>query len=599
MGKQSKIKKERRRQRDVAEARNPLGAVTRYADALTVFGKEITPSEIVDRIKTFNWRDSLVRLAHLAAWVAHDPAGPMSAKVQRWARDALGTLTGSSNGLIAHAKAWAKSGDDAVVVHEEALDYVQHLVLLYGAEDGEAPGNSELLLWLLGAAQLMGGWEVEDGPDVTQTEALIAEQVRVARFNNSEDPLNLLVRTADMFGKRPFAGKLASAETWNAIEMAAFGRPFAEHFETRILPLYNQSLLWGKHEDELPVLEPEAWVKNTGAEAGKQIVDWLFAQSRTRDELVALIRAPMKGAAIPRAPTTLLYHLMVRLSDDRIAIASPWRILAHLRTGIWFAFMEGTKAVLGKNAAQDWTAAFGYMFEEWLRTVARYAATPAFKGRLILSAHPGSPDEIDDVVVLEGNTVVLFSAKARLVEKSVARDAKSKRMVMDWYQKFLFAEEQGAFRAGAVRQFDAVIQRIRSGAFPGMPRDCRIVPVLVTYDTLCEEYLLYEWIGEQCRALGLLQHPGVASLAITHVNDYERLLGRASRGLSLAGFFKAREGDWKGRRLQNQIGVTAPRDRLPQMEDRFVELMNSLATRLFGKPMSPEKVRRVIARSDS
>jgi hypothetical protein len=595
MGNQSKIKEARRRDRAAAEARDPLGAVSRYADALTVFGQEITPSEVIDRIKSFDWRNSFVRLAHLAAAVARDPAGPKSASMQRWARNALEALNGSSTRHIAHAKAWAKSGDDAVVVHEEALDYLQHLVLLYGAEDGEVPGDSELVLWLLGAAQLMGGWEIEDGSDVTMTEALIAEQVRVARFNNREDPLNLLVRAADMFGSPPFAGKLSNRDTWNAIERAAFGRPFAEHFETRILPWFSHSMRWGKSEAELPVLEPESWVKNTGA-AGKPIVEWLFSQSRTRDELAALIRAPMKGAAVPRAPTILLHHPMVRLSDERIAIASPWRILAHLRTGIWFAFMEGTKAVLGKNAGQDWTAAFGYMFEEWLRAVARHAVTPSFKGRLLLSEHPGSPDEIDDIVVLEGNTVILFSAKARLVEKSVARDAKSKRMVIDWYQKFLFAEEQGAFRVGAVRQFDAGIQRIRSGAFPEVPRNCRIVPVLVTYDTLCEEFLLYQWIGEQCRALGLLQQDGVAPLVIAHVNDFERLLGRASRGLSLAGFFKARDGDWKGRRLQNQIGVTRPHDRLPQLETRFVELMNSMSTRLLGKPMSSEKIRRVTSK---
>lgn len=592
MGKQSKIKAERRRQREVSEARNPLGAVARYADTATVFGRAITADEIIDRFRFYNWRDSLVRLAHVAATVAHDPAGPKSPIVQRWARDAIGTLNGTSTGLIAHAKAWAKSGDDAVVVHEEAVDYAQHLALLYCGEDGDSPGDSELVLWVLGASQLLGQWEVDDVPPVTQTEALIAEQVRVARFNNSEDPLNLLVRAADMFGKPPFAGKLSKPETWNAIEMAAFGRPFAEHFETRILPLYAESLHWGKAPDHLPVIDPRTWVRNIGA-AGDPIVEWCFAQSRTREQLITMTRSPMNGAVLPRAPSTLLHHPIVQLSDDRIAVASPWRILAHLRTGIWFAFMEGTKAVLGKNAAQDWTSAFGYMFEAWLRQVAQYAVTPAFKGRLILSQHPGSEDEIDDVVVLEGNTLILFSAKARLVEKSVARDARSKRAVMDWYDKFLFAEEQGAFRVGAVRQFEAGIARIRAGAFAGIPRDARIVPVLVTYDTLCEEYLLYERIAEGCRARGLLQDAAVAPLTITHVDDFDRLMARASRGLSLANFFRAREGDWKGRRVQSQLGPTAKEDRLPQLEVRFTELMNSVAMRLTGKGLGAEVLARV------
>jgi hypothetical protein len=224
------------------------------------------------------------------------------------------------------------------------------------------------------------------------------------------------------------------------------------------------------------------------------------------------------------------------------------------------------------------------MFEARLRGVARLAITPAFRGRLVLSEHPGSPDEIDDVVVLENNTLLMFSGKARLIEKSVAREAKSKRSVIAWYDKFLFAEEQGAFRAGAARQFQAGIERIRAGVHPEVPRDARIVPVLVTYDTMCEEYLLYEWIAERCRALGLLQQAGVAPITLAHVDDFDRLMARASRGMSLAEFFRRRDGIWKGRRVQTQLGPTVPDDRVPQHENRFRELMASVAKRLWAHP---------------
>ena len=40
------------------------------------------------------------------------------------------------------------------------------------------PSDSELVLWVLGAAQLIGEWNVED--EITTTEGLIAEQVRVS-----------------------------------------------------------------------------------------------------------------------------------------------------------------------------------------------------------------------------------------------------------------------------------------------------------------------------------------------------------------------------------------------------------------------------------
>lgn len=595
MGKRARLKAARKRDRELAEANNPLGAVARYADAETVFGRAIEADELIHHIKGFAWREGFIRLAHVAAAVANDNAGPKNPALQRWARDSLDALTGSSTTLIARAKWWAKSGDQAVVFHEEALDYAMHLVLLYGLDDGPCPSDCELVLWVIGCSQLIGKWEVDDSSNITASEALIAEQSRVARFNNGEDPLTLLVRVADLFGNRPFTGKLADPATWAAIEQKAFGRTFAEHFETRVLPWFSQSLRWGKSHDELPVIDPEAWVKKVG-ETGKQIVAWLWEQTRTREQLVDELRATMGSASVPRSPTTLLHHPLVKFSDDRIAVTSPWKILAYLRTGIWFAFLEACKSVLGKNGAQDWTSAFGYMFEKWLRSVARFAETKAFKGRLLLSKHPGSEDEIDDVVVLEGNTVVLFSAKARLVGKDVARDAKSKKMVIDWYRSFLFSEEKGAFRVGAVRQFDANINKIRAGAFPEVPKDARIVPVLVTYDTMCEEYLLYEWIQEQCTALGLLQQENVTPLSIAHVYDFERLFGRASRGLSLAQFFRDREGPWKGRRIQNQIGVTAPADRLKQLEGRFVELMDSMSMRRLGKPLSDKLKARVMRR---
>ena len=327
---------------------------------------------------------------------------------------------------------------------------------------------------------------------------------------------------------------------------------------------------------------PEQWVKNLGDE-GKAISQWVFDLAKSRDEIATLSRARMlPSGLLPRAPTALLRHPIVRLSEERVGVASPWRVLAHLRTGIWAAFLNGTKTVLGR--AQEWFPAFGYMFEEWLRKVASWAAGPMFRGRLVLPEFPGSADEVDDVVIVEGNTTFLFSAKARLVEEPVARHAKSVRMVMDWYEKYFFAAGDDDFRGGAARQFDSRIQRIRAGTYKHVPKDNRIVPILVTYDSLCEEFLLYEWLEERCKALGLLQQERVASLALAHVDDFDRLMARANRGLSLTEFFMEREFKWKSRRLQQQLGTYELEDRLPQVVAAFEALMNSVSVRLTGKP---------------
>ena len=162
---------------------NPLSAVGRFADARTVFGRAMTAEELVSRIRTFDWRDSFVRLAHLAAAVSRNRAGPRSREADLWARTALRGLTGTATSLIANARVWAASSDDAVVVHEEAIDFVQHLVLLHGAENHDVPSDAELVLWLLGAADFLGEWEQTDARPLSSTEQIMAEQVRVARFN--------------------------------------------------------------------------------------------------------------------------------------------------------------------------------------------------------------------------------------------------------------------------------------------------------------------------------------------------------------------------------------------------------------------------------
>lgn len=561
-----------------------MSAIHRFADAQTVFGQSMSPDELVARIRTFQWQGAFLRLAHLAARVARDHAGPASLAVGRWAREALLTLTGPAGSLIAHARAWAASGDDAAVVHEEAIDFVQHLVLLHGQEEGDVPGDAELVLWLLGASDSLGTWERADARKLSSNEEMIAEMARVHRFNNSGgDPLLLIVRIRELFGAPPFTGGLADPDIWSRIEHAAFGCSFAEHFETRVLPFFSESLSWGETEERLPLIVPGQWVRNLSAERAESISRWVFSHSKTREELVGVTRQRMRSdGLLPHAPTALLRHPIVRLLDDRVGIASPWRVHTHLTTGIWAAFMQATKDVLGAASAQEWSVAFGYRFEEWMRVIARHAATSGqFRGEVVLPEHPGSDDEIEDVVVIEGDTAVLFSGKARLMEESVARHARSRDAVIDWYSKFFFAPRDGKFRDGVVKQLSARVDTARAGQFePTLPRTHRIVPVLVTYDSLCEEFPLYEWLTEQCGQHGLLQQPDVAPLVLAHVDDFERLMGRAARGESIVAFMRERETSWADRRLNVQLGTTRAEERLPQLVHRFEELMDAMKGRL-------------------
>src|SRR5262245_54808097 len=197
MGRDERMKRARREGRIAETARNPLSTARRYVDCKTVFGGALPPSEMVERIKTWDWRNSFARLGALASSVVNDHSGPSSAALQQWARQKVLAFTGTGP-HIPRAHAWARSCDDAVVVHEEALDFLQHVVLMYGLEEGEVPKDTELVLWLIGAGDLLGEWEEDVARD--DDERLIAEMVRIARYNNNEDPVHLIVRIRELFG---------------------------------------------------------------------------------------------------------------------------------------------------------------------------------------------------------------------------------------------------------------------------------------------------------------------------------------------------------------------------------------------------------------
>jgi len=97
-----------------------------------------------------------------------------------------------TNTWLEHARRWARSNDGAIVVHEEVVDFVQHLVLLHGGESGGAPDDRQIMLWLLRAADHIGKWQSTS--DASADEQLIAEQVRASRFNNTEHPAYFAAR---------------------------------------------------------------------------------------------------------------------------------------------------------------------------------------------------------------------------------------------------------------------------------------------------------------------------------------------------------------------------------------------------------------------
>ena len=264
-----KGKKEQKKQaRRLAQLLHPMATIKYYADAAVAFGESASPQELIRNIATFEWRDSLVAFARLAAGAANDRQGTGSKTLERWARNALLRIDGTNAKAMAHVRAWARGNHDAIIVHEEAIDYVQNLILLHGGETGGGPDDRYMVLWLLIASNYIETWEQES--EAEPREEMIAKLVRVSRFNNSEDPVRLLVRVREMFASPPFAGKLADPTTWDSIQHAAFGRPFLDHLYACVLPLYGKCLSWKfENRDVFPVIDPLHWVRATGI-AGQQ-----------------------------------------------------------------------------------------------------------------------------------------------------------------------------------------------------------------------------------------------------------------------------------------------------------------------------------------
>ncbi len=233
----------------------------------------------------------------------------------------------------------------------------------------------------------------------------------------------------------------------------------------------------------------------------------------------------------------------------------------------------------------EWTRAFGLMFEEWLREVVDMAEIPKVAGTVLLPSHPGAADEIEDVVLFEKRGAVLFSGKSKMTRENVARQAQSRSKLIDWYEDFFFEPESKQFSAGAVRLLSANIDRIRAGDHePRMPRGTRLYPVLVSYDLLCEDVLLYEWIQARCQALGLLQQTAVAPLTIANIEEFEMLMFHAGEGKSVVSLLRDREGRWANRRLDVQLrSELVQRKRAPRLASRFDEIVNGMGLRLFGR----------------
>lgn len=580
-----------RRHRARQSARS-LAYARPYETGETMFGVDVPADFLLSRVRSFSWEASFCKLSKVAAVVAK--CGANSEKVRRLTVDPLSQLTGNDTAaaIIANAKrAVTERRQTLLVAHEQAISFLQHLVLLEGGDGDEVPGDPELSLWLAGIGSHLEQWKDDHGQYTTE-EDLIASMCHGLRFNNEPDAARLLVRAANLF-RKPDRNELAEPSLWKKLEIQAFSGPFQEFFESVLGPLFLLSKSWGDGDqgERNPVISLDRFFRETKVDEIKFPI-FLDRVSADRETLRTEIRKDLRPDGLPHAPTALLYRPFVRTAPGIYVAASPWAVQLQLKTGIWALFLAGMKQVSPKGSPDLWFRAFGGLLEDWCRLLASQAGKSHLcKVTFQMPESPGGVDEVEDVVAMEGGSAVLFSVKGRVMEAKAARLAVSVGTTLDWYDKFFFEEKGDDYRGGAIRLLDRRIERIRAGEFEpqGVARNVKILPVVVTYDSLGETDLFYKRLERKCAELGLMQGPNIGPVTLARVEEFEDLMERAADGQSLVKLLRKREHGGRHRRLDQIIRENGPtkRRRLPFFDEQYKSIVAAIVKRLSGKDLPP------------
>jgi hypothetical protein len=531
---------------------------------------------------------TLVALSTMAASLANDPE---SETLRRATLEPLLRLKKRVHPQAALVGDYVSEHRDGSVIHEQVLVFLQALVILVSGPGGKHADDGDIAFLALAANDHLRRWEDEGQDGLGERERILADLTHISRFNRFPDPLRSLSRAAVLFSRRPSRGPYSGEAAWEGLQREAFGLPFAEYFETFVVPLMMMAQTWGTlgadGKPVPPILRGATWFASTllGAEAGRAFLQEL---ALGLDAMRPLLKTRTDGLPLP--PLAFVKHPLVEIEPDVFVVLSPRVLAEQLRLAPYMRLMRAAKA---RGDAEDWSRSFGVTFETMCAELAvEAAALPGFSGRVLVPREPGAEDEIEDVVIADGARAVMFSAKSRLVKELVARSTESRAEIVKWHEEFFFGDRTDLRRAGAVRLLAARVGRVLAGEWPAVAVD-RVFPTILTYDNLAENAALYRWLDERCREEGLLQDPRIAPLTVMSIDEYEAVLSLATRGVSVTSFMAQKtETAWRAAPtnwLVHELGQGEGLPRLPSQLREFDALTDRCVMRLWGHPKRREQ----------
>jgi len=466
-------------------------------------GAKLPLEDILNAVRQFDRREALFTLGRIAADLANTRGGVLGSEARAWTHNLLVQRIGSANATEdAVSRAVARLSPGTAVAHGHVVFALQHLILTRASSSGgRRPDDGQLAFLMLALNDHLPSWPNESA-ELSATEGVVASMFFASVFNESSyDPLRFLVRITRILGG-DVAGSPIGAEDWVKLQVQAFGCSFRDYAEQFLVPVFMLSRTWRNNEP--PVLAPTAWTKGDAALLYER---WFREASLDVDDVNAW---PTSSAGPLGLPPTFFRTPFVRLDDSMLCL-SPWHLKDHVGLGSWAKLNSAAKQMFGTDSNQRFASTFGYLFEHWCAGIAQRAKVRgAFKGKLVLPTATGADDEIEDVVVIDRDRVVLFSAKSSLVPENSLKCATSQAAVIKWLKRFYFDEgakgENGGYRGGALRLLDRKVQKIRNGDYTkrGIKKNALVLPVVVCFDKVGETPVLYKWIDEECSRLGIL-----------------------------------------------------------------------------------------------